>query len=94
MSDEVIVTEDADAERFDATISGRPAGHVGYRVADGRMTIPHTEVDPAFGGKGVGSRLAVAALDAARERGLAVVPQCPFITKYIERHPEYAELVA
>jgi predicted GNAT family acetyltransferase len=94
MSDEVTVTEDADAGRFDATIDGRPAGHLAYRVADGRMTVPHTEVDPAFEGKGVGSRLAVAALDAARARGLAVVPRCPFLRAYIDRHPDYADLVA
>ena len=53
----------------------------------------HTEVLPAFEGKGVGSRLATWALDDVRARGLKLTPQCPFIAAFIKRHPAYADLV-
>ena len=53
----------------------------------------HTEIDPAFEGKGLGSALAKGALDAERALGEPVVPLCPFIRAYIDRHPEYADLV-
>jgi predicted GNAT family acetyltransferase len=51
-------------------------------------------VNPAYEGRGFGSRLAEAALDDARRQALAVVPLCPFIAWYIEQHPEYRDLVA
>ena len=46
-----------------------------------------------FEGHGVGSRLVQGALDDLRARGLAVVPLCPFVAGFIDRHPEYADLV-
>ena len=94
MSDEqVVVREVAEAGRFEAHIGDERAGLITYRIQGGRMVLPHTEVDPRFEGRGVGSRLAVAALDAARARGLSVLPACPFVRAYIDRHPEYEDLV-
>ena len=52
------------------------------------MTLPHTEVDPAVGGQGIGTALVAGVLDAARERGLTVLPYCSFIRHYIQQHPE------
>jgi hypothetical protein len=54
----------------------------------------HTEVDPEAGQDGLGSSLVRAALDDVRGRGASVVPLCSFVRGWIERHPEYAELVA
>lgn len=65
-----------------------------YRLAPGVITFTHTEVPEALGGRGIGSQLAKGALDQVRARGLKVVPRCPFIKAYIEKHPEYADLVA
>ena len=56
--------------------------------------MPHTVVEKAFDGQGLGSRLAVFALDTVRERGLKVRPLCPFIKGYIDRHEAYGDLVA
>ena len=91
--DQVVVREVAEDGRFEAHVGDERAGLITYRVVGGRMVLPHTEVDPRFEGRGVGSRLAVAALDAARARGLSVVPACPFVRAYIDRHPEYEDLV-
>lgn len=64
-----------------------------YALSDGRITFVHTGVPPELEGRGIGTRLARAGLEYARREGLAVVPKCPFIRAYIERHPEYRDLV-
>jgi predicted GNAT family acetyltransferase len=58
------------------------------------MTLPHTEVDPSVGGRGIGTTLVAGVLSAARERGLTVLPYCSFIRHYIQQHPEEIDLVA
>lgn len=80
-------------DRFEARSDGRVAGYVRYRRQGERVDLIHTEVLPQFEGRGIGGRLAAAVLDDARERGLSVIPTCPFITEYIEAHPAYADLV-
>ncbi len=65
-----------------------------YRRRGDRVVFTHTEVDPAFEGHGVGSALARAALDDVRARGLRAVPLCPFVRAWIDRHPDYEDLVA
>ena len=79
--------------RYEAFVGDRLAGLVAYRLRAGQVVFLHTEVMPAFEGRGIGSRLAAGVLDDARARGLAVIPRCPFIAAYIRRHPEYADLV-
>ena len=65
-----------------------------YRLADGVMTFTHTEVPSALRGRGIGSQMMRAVLDDVRQRGMKVVPRCPFVADYIERHPQYADLLA
>jgi uncharacterized protein len=65
-----------------------------YQVLhDGTFVLIHTEVPPALGGRGLASRLARTGLDLARARGVRVIVKCPFVAAYIERHPEYQDLV-
>jgi hypothetical protein len=90
----VMVTDNADGHRFEARLDGQLVGFAEYRLDGGTIVFTHTQVDDAAEGRGVGSALAVFGLDDARRRGLAVVPKCPFIRSYIERHPAYADLVA
>jgi predicted GNAT family acetyltransferase len=93
-SDEAVeVVDNAAESRFEVTVGGRLAGISEYAMGQGVITFTHTEVDDAFEGLGIGSRLAKEALDSARERGLGVRPLCPFIAGYINAHPEYADLV-
>lgn len=94
MPDAIHVADNPQAARFEARLDGELAGFADYILKGGTIIIAHTEVKPEFGGKGIGSRLARAALDAARDAGLTVIPRCPFIASYIERHPEYADLLA
>lgn len=80
--------------RYEAIVDGEVAGYVFYQQRDEALVLIHTEVAEEFEGQGVGSRLAAGTLDDIRARGLRIVPVCAFIRSYIERHPEYAELVA
>jgi predicted GNAT family acetyltransferase len=79
--------------RYEITVDGVVAGFAQYVRKGGRLVFTHTEIDDAFEGKGLGSILARGALDDARAHGHPVVPLCPFIASFIERHPEYADLV-
>jgi len=65
-----------------------------YRLRPGRITFTHTEVPDALEGRGIGSKLVRAALDDARAQGLKVVPACPFVKHYMEKHPEVQDLLA
>lgn len=90
---EIVVTDNPDAHRFEAGVNGEPAGFSEYRRTDGLIVFTHTEVDPRFEGRGVGSALVRAGLDTARSRNLRVVPLCPFVRDWITRHPDHADLV-
>ena len=91
---DVTTRDNPDEGRFEILVGDEVAGFTIYSVEDGVATMPHTVVEKAYDGQGLGSRLAVHALDTLRERGLKVRPLCPFIKGYIDRHEEYADLVA
>ena len=80
--------------RFEIRLDDRVVGLASYHIEGTTMTLPHTEIDPSVGGRGLGTALASAVLDAARERGLHVLPYCSFIRHYIQQHPETVDLVA
>jgi predicted GNAT family acetyltransferase len=80
--------------RFEIRVDDKVVGLASYHVDNGTMTLPHTEVDPSMGGRGLGTTLVAAVLDAARERGLHVLPYCSFVRRYIQQHPELVDLVA
>ena len=78
--------------RFSTTVDGHEAELV-YRLRAGALVIDHTGVPAAIGGRGVAGDLVKAALDYARAEGLRVVPACSYSAAYVQRHPEYADLV-
>ena len=79
--------------RYELRSGDEVVGFLVYRLGDGVITLVHTEVDPARSGQGHAASLARGALDDARSRGLRVVPSCPYVAAYVEKHPEYADLV-
>ena len=89
----VRIADNPDESRYDAYVDSELVGISAYHLRPGLITFTHTEVDDAYEGEGVGSTLARFALDDARRRGLAVEPRCPFIASWIERHPDYRDLV-
>jgi predicted GNAT family acetyltransferase len=78
--------------RYELAVDGHVAATY-YSLADGVITFIHTEVPPELGGKGVGSRLIKGALDQVRADGLKVIAQCPFVKAFIEKRPEYQDLL-
>jgi uncharacterized protein len=91
---ETSVVDVPDRGRFEVLLDGRVVGLASYHVENGTMTLPHTEVDPSVGGRGIGKVLVAGVLAAARERGLYVLPYCSFVRHYIQQHPEELDLVA
>lgn len=87
------VADNPERSRYDLQVDGETAGFAAYRREDDRVVFTHTEIDDRFGGRGLGSVLARAALDDVRRRGLLATPLCPFIAHFIRTHQEYAELV-
>jgi predicted GNAT family acetyltransferase len=93
-ADQVQVFDNPAEGRYEAQLDGKLAGEAFYELQPGRIVFVHTEVDPTFKGRGIGSLLAKDALDDARSKGLRVVARCPFIARYISEHPEYQDLLA
>jgi predicted GNAT family acetyltransferase len=88
-----VITDNADQQRYEIHVDGELAGFVQYRRRPGLIAFIHTEIEQRFEGQGLGSKLIAGVLDAAREEEVSVLPFCPFVNGYIERHGEYASLV-
>jgi len=93
MEPTITITDAPDASRYEARLDGELAGILEYVVKRNRIALAHTEVLPAFEGRGIAGRLAKFALDDARLRGLGVIVMCPFVRAYVERHPEERDIV-
>jgi predicted GNAT family acetyltransferase len=80
--------------RYEIWADDRLAGEIRYTLDGEVVTMVHTEIEPAYEDRGLGHALVAGALDDVRSQGRRVRPLCPFVAKYIARHPEYADLVA
>ena len=69
------------------------AGFAEYMLSNGLITFTHTEIDPAFEGKGLGSQLVRFALDDVRASGKKARAVCSYVASYVTKHPEYADVV-
>ena len=83
-----VVTRNHELSRFDIYVDGELAGFADYKLKNGTIIFPHTEIDPKFGGKGLGTTLVEFALNDIAQENLSVEPLCPFVSKYIGKNPE------
>lgn len=88
-----IVRDNPERHRFEADLGDGSFAIADYVLRPGKILFTHTEVPPEHEGKGIGSALIRSALDAARERGLQVVPICPFFAAYMQKHAEMQDLL-
>jgi predicted GNAT family acetyltransferase len=87
------IWDDEDNHRYVIEVDDATAGLAVYHLRGGRHIFVHTEISKEFGGQGLGRDLVKFALDDVRSKGGLVVPICPFFAAYLERHPEYEDLV-
>jgi predicted GNAT family acetyltransferase len=87
------VADNSAAGRYEMDVDGQSA-FITYRRSLGVVTLLHAQVPAGRSGHGLGSKLTRAALELARMQGLKVVPRCPFIANYIQKHPEFQDLLA
>jgi predicted GNAT family acetyltransferase len=93
MSDSITVTHHAAAHRYEAVVDGY-LSICEYELTAGRMIITHTVVPPELRGRGIAEKLVRAALADVRTAGRKVVPACSYVAKFLERHKDYADLLA
>jgi uncharacterized protein len=82
-----------ESDRYEIVDGDRVLGIAAYEHRGDTLVFTHTEVDPDSGHEGVGSTLVRGALDDVRTAGQKIVPRCPFVKGWIDRHPDYADLV-
>lgn len=89
-----VFTRNEAKHRFEAQVEGQVAGFVTYVHTDGVFDLQHTIVEKAFEGRGIAGGLVRHVLDGIRQSGEKVIPTCPYVKSWIEKHPDYADLVA
>jgi len=89
----LVVADAPDRQRYEASLDDDLVGILTYVVKHGRLALIHTEVMPAYEGRGIAAALARFALDDARRRGLLVIASCPYVKHYLDSHPEDLDIV-
>jgi predicted GNAT family acetyltransferase len=88
-----VVSDNEGEGRYEIWLDGQLAGILQYRRHPSQIALVHTEIEPRFRGRGLASELIGFALDSARAQGLEVLPVCPSVQAYIQKHSRYLELV-
>lgn len=87
------VRHNPEKSRYEIFVDEHRVGLMTYRIDGDTVTTPHTEIDEAYGGRGLGQQLVKWALDEIRDTGRYVQPLCPFVKAYVDKHPDYRTLV-
>lgn len=90
---ELRVADNPDQSRYEILADGEIAGFIDYKLSHKDIAFLHTETDERFRGKGMASRLVQASLDSVTERGLELLPYCPYVRRWLGEHPDYVKLV-
>ena len=89
------VTNNSESYRYEIRENGDLAGYAAYDLSDGVITFTHTEVEPSFEGRGYADTLVRTMLEDVRENtARRVEPICPFVDEFMNRHPEYGDLLS
>lgn len=91
---QVVITGDPALGRYEGRIAGETVGEVDFALRGSVMTITHTGTRDAWRGQGIAGRMTEQVLADVRERGLTIIPQCPYTAGYVDQHPEHADLLA
>lgn len=94
MNEQYEVVNNKRAFKFEISLPNNETAFIEYRWQKGNMVLMRTLVPVSMRGKGMGAYLVKYVLDYVRANDLKVIIYCPFITKYLENHPEYSDLVA
>jgi len=90
----ISILKSEELNRFEIYSDGELAGFADFKIENQMISYTHTEIDPRFGGQGLGSQLIKEALDEALEQNLEVAPHCSFVSAYIKKSGEkYLHLV-
>lgn len=89
---DVLVRHEADRQRFVVEVEGKEAEITYRRPDETTLDLDHTFTPPEARGKGIASALVRSALDHARHEGLQVIPTCPYVASWLDKHPDYADL--
>ena len=89
----LLVRDNPERRRFEIDLGDGTFAIAEYTLRPGKIMFTHTEVPEAHEGKGIGTTLIRFALDAARERGMKVIPICPFFAAYMQKHAEVQDLL-
>jgi hypothetical protein len=92
-SSDLVVRDNPERHRFEIDLGGGAFAIAEYTLPAGKIMFTHTEVPAEYEGQGIGSLLIRHALAAARERGLKVIPICPFFAAYMKKHAEVQDLL-
>jgi predicted GNAT family acetyltransferase len=90
---DIVVRDASERGRFEIYVDGVLAGFSEYHPEGGDIDFTHTEIDPEFGNRGLGTKLVHGALDEMRARGVGILPHCQFVHGVVEKEPEYLALV-
>ena len=89
----IAVRDNADAERYEISVDGEPAGFAEYRGHGPVRAVTHTEIAERFGGQGLAGELIRRMLDDLRSQQVHILPICPFVKAFLAEHRDYLDLV-
>jgi hypothetical protein len=88
------VSTNPNRSRYEIHVDGTLAGFADFEMEGAAMVLPHTVIEPEFGGRGLATTLIREVLDDARAKGVKVVPACSFVAAFIAKNDDYQDLVA
>ena len=92
-NNELVLRDNTDRKQFELSVEGFTA-RVEYMIMSNKIFLTHTEVPRELEGKGVGSKIVKLAFEEIEKRGLKLIPLCPFVAKYLTKHPEWKKILA